>query len=360
MKKNYLLTIILFIIITFNIYPNTSQNASIDKYLLLTINGTIDKSPITMYIKIKNPDSIMEGKIIKIKGHYKYNGTNKTIELEGNIDKKGITIKAPNNEIFAFSLNENQLYNIINSKNEMYFNINGKWRNRDKSSECSIKKVKFVHYIYELYIEKEYKGNSGSIGSIYIEDKSLAIYKGSLTNITLDQLIYDMNNSLYENLKTNSSENNLNYTESSSISDYFDDNIFSIMNYSDGYYGEKGLIYRSYVSIFTTVSLVKMNNYLGNLVYDTEDFRTFLKNKIKEQTRNYDNDNFEKYFDEYITSLNYAEIYFNTDGYLTIHFFFGREKLEYSFINISIQELKPYIKSDSFYIYLFSDFNLQQ
>ena len=79
-----------------------------------------------------------------------------------------------------------------------------------------------------------------------------------------------------------------------------------------------------------------------------------MKKKIKEQNPNYDNDNFGKYFDEYITSLNYAEIYFNTDATVTIHFFFGREKMKYSFININIQELKTYIKPDSFYNYLFS------
>ncbi|CRF34152.1 hypothetical protein BRSU_1908 [Brachyspira suanatina] len=358
MKRIYLLTAILFIVIIFNIYPNTSQNTYIDKYLLLTLNGTIDKSQITMHIKIKNPDSIIEGKITTIKGHYKYDLINMPIKIEGNIDKKGITIKTHNNEIFSFNLNENQLYDIINSKNEIYVNFNGKWRNKEKSSECSIKNIKFVHSIYEVYVEKEYKENSGSMGAIYIENKSLAIYNGNVTNTTLNQLISDINNNLDEKLKTDNQTNNLNYTESSSISDYFDNNIFSIKNYSDGYYGEFGIIYKSYTTIFTINSLVKINNYLGNLVYDTKEFRTFLKNKIKEQTYNYDNDNFGEYFDEYITSLNYAEIYFNTDASVTIHFFFGKEKLEYGFININIEELKPYIKPDSFYSYLFYNLSL--
>ncbi|MEI0508548.1 hypothetical protein [Brachyspira intermedia] len=353
MKRIYISIIILFFIIVFNIYPNTYTNSSIDKYLLLTINGIIDNSPITMHIKIKNPDSIIDGKISSIKGHYKYDSINIPIKLEGNIDEKSMTIKTPNNEIFAFNFHENQLYDIINSKSEIYFNLNGKWRNKDKSSECIIKSIKFVHSIYEIYIEKEYKENSGSIGGIYIEDKSLAVHKGSLTNITLNQLISDMNNNLNENLKTNNTTNNLSYTEFSTLSDYFDDKIFSIMNYSDGYYGESGIVYQSYVTILSINSLVKINNYLGNLVYDNKDFRTFLKNKIKEQNPNYDNDNFGEYFDEYITSLNYAEIYFNTDAAVTIHFFLGKEKLEYSFINIKINELKPYIKPDSFYSYLF-------
>ncbi|MEI0559833.1 hypothetical protein [Brachyspira intermedia] len=353
MKRIYLLVMILFFIIVFNIYPNTSENSSIDKYLLLTIKAIIDNSPITMHIKIKNPDSIIDGKISSIKGHYKYDSINIPIQLEGNIDKKSMTIKTPNNEIFAFSFHENQLYDIINSKSEIYFNLNGKWRNRDKSAECIIKSIKFIHSIYEIYIEKEYKENSGSMGAIYIENKSLAIYKGISTNITLNQLISEINNNLDENLKTNNSTNNLHYTEFAVLSDYFDDKILSIKNYSDGYYGENGIVYKSYVTILTINSLVKIYNYLGNLVYDTKDFRTFLKNKIKEQNPNYDNDNFGEYFDEYITSLNYAEIYFNTDATLTIHFFFGKEKLEYSLINIKISELKPYIKPDSFYSYLF-------
>ena len=91
MRRIYLI-MILFFIIVFNIYPNTFDNSSIDKYLLLTLNGTIDKSPITMHIKIKNPDSIIEGKISSIKGHYKYDSINIPIKLEGNIDKKGIDI----------------------------------------------------------------------------------------------------------------------------------------------------------------------------------------------------------------------------------------------------------------------------
>ena len=356
MKRIYLLVMILFFIIVFNIYPNTYTNSSIDKYLLFTINATIDNSPITMHIKIKNPDSIMEGKISSIKGHYKYDSINIPIQLEGNIDKKSMTIKSPNSELFAFTFNENQLYDIINSKSEIYFNLNGKWRNRDKSAECNIKTIKFVHSIYEVYIEKEYKENSGSMGGIYIENKSLAIYKGSLTNITLNQLISEINNNLDANLKTNNSTNNLHYTEFAVLSDYFDDKILSIRNYSDGYYGENGIIYKSYVTILTIDSLVKIYNYLGNLVYDTKEFRNFLKNKIKEQNPNYDNDNFGEYFDEYISSLNYAEIYFNTDASVTIHFFFGKEKLEYSFININIRELKPYIKPDSFYSYLIPNF----
>ena len=359
MKRIYLLIMILFFIIVFNIYPNTSENSYMDKYLLLTFNGTIDKSPITMHIKIKNPDSIIDGKISSIKGHYKYDSINIPIQLEGNIDKKSMTIKSPNNELFAFTFNENQLYDIINSKSEIYPNLNGKWRNRDKSAECNIKTIKFVHSIYEVYIEKEYKENAGSMGGIYIEDKSLAIYKGSLTNITLNQLISEINDNLDENLNTNNTTNNLSYTEFAALSDYFDDKILSIKNYSDGYYGENGIVYKSYVTILTIDSLVKIYNYLGNLVYDTKEFRIFLKNKIKEQNPNYDNDNFGEYFDEYITSLNYAEIYFNTDASVTVHFFFGKEKLEYSFININIQELKPYIKPDSFYSYLFSNLNLK-
>ncbi|WP_041177422.1 hypothetical protein [Brachyspira intermedia] len=353
MKRIYLLVMILFFIIVLNIYPNTSERSSIDKYLLLTIKAIIDNSPITMHIKIKNPDSIIDGKISSIKGHYKYDSINIPIQLEGNIDKKSMTIKTPNNEIFAFNFHEKQLYDIINSKSEIYFNLNGKWRNRDKSAKCIIKSIKFVHSIYEIYIEKEYKKNSGSMGAIYIENKSFAIYKGTSTNITLNQLISEINNNLDENLKTNNYTNNLNYTEFAVLSDYFDDKILSIKNYSDGYYGENGIVYKSYVTILTINSLVKIHNYLGNLVYDTKDFRTFLKNKIKKQNSNYDNDNFGEYFDEYITSLNYAEIYFNTDASVTVHFFFGKEKLEYSFININIEELKPYIKPDSFYSYLF-------
>ncbi|MBW5389278.1 hypothetical protein [Brachyspira hampsonii] len=353
MKKNYIL--ILLFMMTINIYPNISDNIYIDKYLLLTLNGTIDNSTITMHIKIKNPDSIIEGKISTIKGHYKYGSKNNTVQLEGSIDKKGMTINTPNNEIFAFTFNENQLYDIINSKNEVYVNLNGKWRNKDKSSECSIKTIKFIHCIYEIYMEKEYKGNACAIGSIYIDNKSLAIYKGEVTNIALNELISDMNDNLDKNMQTHNQNDNLNHTEFSYISDYFDNNIFSIINYYDVYYLENDMIYKSYVNIFDIDSLVKINNYLGNLVYDTEEFRTFLKNKIKEQTDNYENDNFSEYFDEYITSLNYAEIYFNTDGSLTIHFFFTREKIEYSFINISIEELKPYIRPDSFYKYLFSN-----
>ncbi|ASJ20828.1 hypothetical protein BHAMNSH16_03865 [Brachyspira hampsonii] len=352
MKKIYIL--ILLFMMTINIYPNISDNTYTDKYLLLTFNGTIDNSPITMHIKIKNPDSIIEGKISTIKGHYKYVSNNNAIQLEGSIDKKGMTIKTPNNEIFAFTFNENQLYDIINSKNEIYVNLNGKWRNNDKSSGCSIKTIKFIHCLYEIYIEKEYKENTGSIGAIYIEDKSLAIYKGELTNTALNELISDMNDNLDKSLQTYN-DDNLNNTQFVSISDYFDNNIFSIINYYDVYYLENDMIYKSSVSIFDIDSLVKINNYLGNLVYDTEKFRTFLKNKIKEQNPNYENDNFREYFDEYITSLNYAEIYFNTDASITIHFFFTREKMEYSFININIEELKPYIKPDSFYKYLFSN-----
>lgn len=348
MNKYYILTIISFLITTFNIYPNIST----DKYLLLTLKGNINESSITMHIKIKNPDNINENKSVSIKGHYKYDDINTPIKLEGSINKKSITFKANGNEIFSFILNEDQIYNILNNQNEIYINLNGKWRKKDEMYNCNIKTVKFVHSIYEIYIEKKYKENEGSSGGIYIENKSSAIYKGDLTNITLKQFISYMSKNLDETLKSEDYEYNLSYTESSSISDYFDDNIFSIKNYFRGYYGSTENVYKSSVNIFYNDSLTKVNNYLGNFVYDTKEFRDFLKNKIKEQSRNYDNDNFEKYFDEYITSLNYAGIYFNTDASVTIHFFFGTEKMEYSFIKINIKELKPYIKPDNFYNYM--------
>ena len=331
MNKKYLL--LFFIIIISNVYSSTY----IDEYLFLTIKGNIDKYPITMHIKIKNPKYILEEKTANIKGHYKYDDINTPIKLEGSINNKSMTIRANNNEIFAFSLNENQLYNILNSKNKININLNGKWRDNNNYFECSIKTIDFVHYIHEIHIENKYDENEGSIGGLYIEDKSLAIYnKYESSNISIDQLISNMNNSLNETLKSENYISNLNYSEYYSISDYFDDKIFYII-YSK-YSEEKDIVYA-----FSIYTLKKINNSLSDLVNDTKDFRNFLKNKIKKEINNY------QYFDDN------TEIYFNTDGSININFFFKDDKLEYKLININ--ELKPYIKSDSFYIYMFENYN---
>ena len=341
--------LLLFFIIAFYLYPNTS----IDKYLLITFKGSIDKYPISMYIKIINPDSIMSGKTASIIGHYKYDKINTPIKLEGTINKGSMTIKANDNEIFAFTFNEDQLYNIINSKNENYINLNGKWRNNNKYLDCNIRTSKFIHSIYEIYIEKEYQGNEGSIGGIYIEDEGIAIENLESKSTTLNQFIYDLNNSLDETLSNNDYMANLSYTESSRLHSYFDDKIFSIIYYSNGYYGGAGMVHDTVVSIFSINTFNRVNNKLNDLVYDTIGFRNFIKSKIKEQVSNYDYDNFGEYFDERVTSLDYAEIYFNNDASVTINFYFPADKIEYSSIDVNMYELLPYIKNDSFYKYLF-------
>lgn len=95
-----------------------------------------------------------------------------------------------------------------------------------------------MHFIYEIYIEKEYKDNRGGIGVIYIEDASMGTFsylKGEMKNTTLYQLIEEMDKYLDDYIQTD--EYALEFDEYVNIFDYFDERIFTLRFVFSGYYG---------------------------------------------------------------------------------------------------------------------------
>ena len=349
MNKRLFFIILFFMINLLSLYCITS----IDEYLLITFKGSIDKYPITMHMKIENPDSIEEGKSTLITGHYKYDKINTPIKLEGIISSRGITINANDDEVFIFYFKENQLDNIIYSKRESYINLNGKWRNNNKYLECNIRTSKLVHSIYEIYIEKEYKGNRGGIGGIYIEDASMGTFsylKGEMKNTTLYQLIEEMDKYLDDCIQTD--EYVLEFDEYVNIFDYFDERIFTLRFVFSGYYGGFSTVAGSMNVIISLDTLETIDNSLLSLVYDSVEVKNMLKRKLKAlNPDSYDEDDAGKLVDG--TDLLYSEVCFNTDATVTINLYFPKSISHYSFIDINKYELEPYVKKDSFYRYLF-------
>ena len=79
----------LFIILLLNIMYISAfaDTTNITKHLFFTLEGSIDKYPITINIHIENTDNITRNKKSNIDGYYKYNNVNTPIPISGEMDK---------------------------------------------------------------------------------------------------------------------------------------------------------------------------------------------------------------------------------------------------------------------------------
>ena len=394
-KKLTLITILLLGNIAFSQEPKL-----VDKYLFATLKGKIDdKYDITMNIEISKVSYSWTGEVTGyIIGNYYYDIFEKNIYFtKGTINKNSMIIEA-DNEVFTFELDEATSRKILELKNSSdNITINGNWENKSKKFSCVINSVSplggRLSEMFEYSIsgsEYDYKNilYSPSINVSYFDNDIKKIDIKNLKNIYERKLKKIINNETY------------NYSNCSSEITYFDDKILCVKDFltsssiEDLFVSseDKNLEDLSNSSkpadfydcnIISLESGKKINNTLEDLVYYddlfieflTQEYKEYIEKQIEYENRMRDlfknlykdldipeneqtNDfnfpestfNFPDDFD-LPEDMNKSKFIFNNDGTIDIYRdyysgFVGVPKIE-------MKKLKPYIKKDSFYKYLF-------
>ena len=247
----------LFIILLLNIMYISAfaDTTNITKHLFFTLEGSIDKYPITINIHIENTDNITRNKKSNIDGYYKYNNINTPIPINGEMDKNTIKFTAfdsDKKEEFSFKINNSQLNNIIDLGNgKKNINLKGSWKNNNKKLSCNIDTVKplgdKIHTVYDISVSKEYKDNTYGLSALYIENLKSSIYESKIINKinNTNEIIKKINDDI---AKVNLNEEEIFY-EVSSYSFYykfFNDNILCFtrsVEYNGGAYPDTAISY---------------------------------------------------------------------------------------------------------------------
>ena len=389
-KKLTLITILLLGNIAFSQEPKL-----VDKYLFATLKGKIDdRYDITMNIEISKVSYSWTGEVTGyIIGNYYYDIFEKNIYLSGYIDNNSIIIGTEGDEVFTFELDEATSRKILELKNSSdNITINGTWENKSKKFSCVINSVSplggKLSEMFEYSVsgsEYDYKNilYSPSINVSYFDNDIKKIDIKNLKNIYERKLKKVINNETY------------NYSNCFSEITYFDDKILCVKDFltsssiEDLFVSseDKNLEDLSNslkpadfydCNIISLESGKKINNTLEDLVYYddlfieflTQEYKEYIEKQIKYENRMRDlfknlykdldipeneqtNDfnfpeskfNFPDDFD-LPEDINKSKFIFNNDGTIDIDI--------YPFPPIEMKKLKPYIKKDSFYKYLFN------
>ena len=402
-KKLTLITILLLGNIAFSQEPKLTR-----KYLFASLKGKIDgKYDITMNIKISGVSYSWTGEISgQVSGNYHYDIFEKNISFYGEIYKNSMIIETEGDEVFTFKIDEDTWKKILELKNiQENITINGTWEYKSKSFPCVINSVSplggKLSEMFEYKIsnaEYDYGKNilySPSMNVSYFVSDTEKIDIKNLKNIYERKLKKVVNNEAYT------------YSNCSSEITYFDNKILCIEDTLDSINYEGFLSSlenkeskdsadlsefsdNSYFYDYNIISLEtgkKLNNTLEDLVdYDkifiaflTKEYKDYFKAQIEEQNRMIDlfkdlykeldipeneqpNDfNFlepTSYFPEDFDlpeEISKSKFIFNNDGTITVYndWLPTITKGYSSNLSIEMQKLKPYIKKDSFYRYLF-------
>ena len=313
--------------------------------------------------------------------------------MSGYIDNNSIIIGTEGDEVFTFELDEATSRKILELKNSSdNIMINGTWENKSKKFSCVINSVSplggKLSEMFEYSIsgsEYDYKNilYSPSINVSYFDNDIKKIDIKNLKNIYERKLKKVINNETY------------NYSNCFSEITYFDDKILCVKDFltsssiEDLFVSseDKNLEDLSNslkpadfydCNIISLESGKKINNTLEDLVYYddlfieflTQEYKEYIEKQIEYENRMRDlfknlykdldipeneqtNDfnfpeskfNFPDDFD-LPEDINKSKFIFNNDGTIDIDI--------YPFPPIEMKKLKPYIKKDSFYKYLFN------
>ena len=356
-KKITLITILLLGNIAFSQEPKLT-----DKYLFATLKGKIDdKHDITMNIHISDVNSLSKGTTTELTGNYHYDRFGENIYFtKGTINKNSIIIEADNGGIFKFKLDEATLNNILELKNSAKnITINGTLEGNFKSFSCVINSIAplggklsevYKYNIsgeasYDVYIEylKEFKEVRYGYDedAFYSPSMKLSYFYTNIEKLDIDTF----KNTMKENLKEGIS--NVGPYDSYLTNDlrigYFDNKILCAEEYME--FGvETTSYYYTIISLETGKRL--SNDFYEDLVDYSEELKEFLRKEF--------------YSDDYHlpkpkqSDDNYYQPYFfifNNDETIDIC---NEVDFQYGgFAKIEMEKLKPYIKKDSFYRYLF-------
>ena len=396
-KKLTLITILLLGNIAYSQEPKL-----IEKYLFATLKGKIDdRYYITMNIKISGVSYSWTGGISgDLSGNYHYDKYGKNISLTGKINNNMININTWEDGDFNFKLNEETLNKILNLKNySENITVNGAWEYKSKSFPCVINSVSPLGGKLSEMFEYTLSNDEHDYGKniLYSPSINVSYFGNDIKNIDIKNL-----KNIYER-KLKKVVNNETYTYSDCYSTitYFDNKILCVGDYltlSDSEIENTYYINHDY-NIISLETGKKLNNTLADLVDYNERFKEFFKKEFQEYLENEinfsnsmldamklysdnlktgesDDFNFTDYFNskgdseeakpsfdliESLDDLDFSEelskskFIFNDDGTIDIYndYFTAITKGHCNNLSIEIKELKPYIKKDSFYRYLF-------
>lgn len=358
----------IFIIILINIiYVYAFADSSIEKYLFLTFEGSIDKFPITINICIEAPDNIPQNKKSAIEGYYKYNNINTPIPIIGEIDKNTIIFYAFNSdknkkEIFYFKINNSQLDSIINlGNNKKNINLKGSWQKDNKKLSSDIKTIKPLYTVYNIRVSKEYKDNIHTLSALYIENLKLLVYEDKVikhinnTNEIIQKINNDINESDLKEEETFYEVKVYNFYNS-----FFNDNVLCFTSSIEYYYGGA---YPDTSIKYLTLDINKLELRrltLSDFVNDSDEFRKTLQ---KELDKYYDYkrigidfsidviDKVDSSYAEYLMQNNVSICTKNDDIDLHIQFNFPHAARAFDDFSISFSKLKPYLKKNIYYYF---------
>ena len=325
-------------------------------------------------------------------GNYYYDIFEKNIYLSGYIDNNSIIIGTEGDEVFTFELDEATSRKILELKNSSdNITINGTWENKSKKFSCVINSVSplggKLSEMFEYSVsgsEYDYKNilYSPSINVSYFDNDIKKIDIKNLKNIYERKLKKVINNETYnysncfseityfddkilcvkdfltsssiEDLFVSSEDKNLeDLSNSSKPADFYDCNIISLESGKKINNTLEDLVY--YDDLFIEFLTQEYKEYIEKQIEYENRMRDLFKNLYKdldipenEQTNDFNfpesKFNFPDDFD-LPADINKSKFIFNNDGTIDIDI--------YPFPPIEMKKLKPYIKKDSFYKYLF-------
>ena len=340
-KKLTLITILLLGNIAFSQEPKL-----LEKYLFATLKGKIDdRYDITMNIQIFDVYSLAGGMTVKLTGNYHYDRFGKNIYFtKGTINKNSMIIEA-DNEVFTFKLDESTLNNILELKtSSKKITINGTLEGNSKSFPCVINSVSplggKLSEVYEYGISyQEY--NFG-----YYKEKIL--YSPYINVSSFDKAVVKIDTDTLKKII----KEKLSNSDTSCFSEitYFDNKILCIKDYIS-YFNSDFYDY----NIVSLETGKRLNNILEDLVDYNDKFVEFIKKEFIEYHKNRTGSDFYDNYDFDLPEQScISKFTFNNDGTIEIY----NEHFPYvernsNSLTIEMKKLKPYIKKDSFYRYLF-------
>lgn len=370
-KKLTLITILLLGNIAFSQEPKL-----IEKYLFATLKGKIDdRYDITMNIQIFDVYSLAGGMTVELTGNYHYDRFGKNIYFtKGTINKNSMIIEA-DNEVFTFELDEATLNNILELKNSSKkITINGNWENKSKKFSCIINSVSPLGgklseiYKYNIsgeasYDYRDYDSKSKfeyDEDALYSPSMKVSYFDTNIEKIDIDTL----KNIMKENFKEGISNDGAigkHFTKDFRIG-YFDNKILCIEEYIDYFGGgAHGDTYYHYTIISLENGNKLNNDFYKDLIDYNEEFKKFLKKEFIKYHKISEDDFEDDYLPIPEPSYDFDNYYFpiififNNDGTIDIYNdYLPKVVSVFREIKIEMKKLKPYIKKDSFYKYLFN------
>ena len=370
-KKLTLITILLLGNIAFSQEPKL-----IEKYLFATLKGKIDdRYDITMNIQIFDVYSLAGGMTVELTGNYHYDRFGKNIYFtKGTINKNSMIIEA-DNEVFTFELDEATLNNILELKNSSKkITINGTWEDKAKKFSCIINSVSPLGgklseiYKYNIsgeasYDYRDYDSKSKfeyDEDALYSPSMKVSYFDTNIEKIDIDTL----KNIMKENFKEGISNDGAigkHFTKDFRIG-YFDNKILCIEEYIDYFGGgAHGDTYYHYTIISFETGNKLNNDFYKDLIDYNEEFKEFLKKEFIKYHKILEDDFEDDYLPIPEPSYDFDNYYFpiififNNDGTIDIYNdYLPKVVSVFREIKIEIKKLKPYIKKDSFYKYLFN------